>query len=142
MGAYAGPPIEAHSPAHRMLRAMTRPHADAATERDLPLLRRWLLASVFDAAFRDPAAEERLFFAIPGALCVPCRQLYVDQQLIGILGLTEARCTFAIESDRILRAGAALVLSRRLAGSAPAPRRAGARRARPRSPAPAPWRSS
>jgi hypothetical protein len=51
--------------------------------------------------------EERLFFAIPGALCVPCRQLYVDQQLIGILGLTNARCTFAIESDRVLRAGAA-----------------------------------
>jgi hypothetical protein len=66
-----------------------------------------LLASVFDATFRDPAAEERHLFAIPGALCVPCRQLYVDQQLIGILGLTEARCTFAIESDRILRAGAA-----------------------------------
>jgi hypothetical protein len=66
-----------------------------------------LLASVFDTAFRDPSAEERLFFAVPGALCVPCRQLYVDQQLIGILGLGEARCTFAIESDRILRAGAA-----------------------------------
>jgi hypothetical protein len=66
-----------------------------------------LLTSVFDTAFRDVVAEERLFFAIPGALCVPCRQLYVDQQLIGILGLAEARCTFAIESDRILRAGAA-----------------------------------
>jgi hypothetical protein len=66
-----------------------------------------LLASVFDTAFRDPLADERLFFAIPGALCVPCRQLYVDQQLIGILGLSEARCTFAIESDRVLRAGAA-----------------------------------
>ena len=66
-----------------------------------------LLTSVFDTAFRDPVADERLFFAIPGALCVPCRQLYVDQQLIGILGLAEARCTFAIESDRVLRAGAA-----------------------------------
>jgi hypothetical protein len=64
-----------------------------------------LLTSVFDTAFRDAVAEERLFFAIPGALCVPCRQLYVDQQLIGILGLAEARCTFAIESDRVLRAG-------------------------------------
>jgi hypothetical protein len=64
-----------------------------------------LLTSVFDTAFRDPLADERLFFAIPGALCVPCRQLYVDQQLIGILGLAEARCTFAIESDRVLRAG-------------------------------------
>ncbi|MDQ2853750.1 MAG: hypothetical protein M3R32_02715 [Chloroflexota bacterium] len=66
-----------------------------------------LLTSVFDTTFRDAAAEERLFFAIPGALCVPCRQLYVDRQLIGILGLNEAQCTFAIQSDRVLRAGAA-----------------------------------
>jgi hypothetical protein len=66
-----------------------------------------LLSSVFDTVFRDPEAEERLFFAIPGALCVPCRQLYVDQQLIGILGLDGARCTFAIESDRVLQAGQA-----------------------------------
>ena len=78
-----------------------------------------LLTSVFDTVFRseqpaagavtvmdDAALDERLFFAIPGALCVPCRQLYVDQQLIGILGLGDARCTFAIESDRVLRAGA------------------------------------
>jgi hypothetical protein len=66
-----------------------------------------LLTSVFDTTFRDATAEERLFFAIPGALCVPCRQLYVDRQLIGILGLSEAQCTFAIQSDRVLRAGAA-----------------------------------
>jgi hypothetical protein len=66
-----------------------------------------LLTSVFDTVFRDPEADERLFFAIPGALCVPCRQLYVDQQLIGILGLDGARCTFAIESDRVLSAGQA-----------------------------------
>jgi hypothetical protein len=66
-----------------------------------------LLTSVFDTVFRDSEAEERLFFAIPGALCVPCRQLYVDQQLIGILGLDGARCTFAIESDRVLQAGQA-----------------------------------
>jgi hypothetical protein len=65
-----------------------------------------LLTSVFDTTFRD-SIEERLFFAIPGALCIPCRQLYVDQQLIGILGLTDARCTFAIESDRVLRSSAA-----------------------------------
>lgn len=73
------------------------------------------IESLLAATAPDPDAtdgergdfEERLFFAIPGALCVPCRQLYVDQQLIGILGLSEARCTFAIESDRVLRAGAA-----------------------------------
>jgi hypothetical protein len=66
-----------------------------------------LLTSVFDTVFRDTEADERLFFAIPGALCVPCRQLYVDQQLIGILGLDGARCTFAIESDRVLATGQA-----------------------------------
>ncbi|HEX2766321.1 MAG TPA: hypothetical protein VHR55_06770 [Candidatus Limnocylindria bacterium] len=66
-----------------------------------------LLTSVFDTVFRDVENDERLFFAIPGALCVPCRQLYVDQQLIGILGLDGARCTFAIESDRVLQAGQA-----------------------------------
>jgi len=67
-----------------------------------------LLTSVFDTVFRgDAPADERLFFAIPGALCVPCRQLYVDQQLIGILGLDGARCTFAIESDRVLHTGQA-----------------------------------
>ena len=53
------------------------------------------------------AGPGTLFFAIPGALCVPCRQLYVDQQLIGILGLEGARCTFAIESDRVLQTGPA-----------------------------------
>ncbi|HLY35243.1 MAG TPA: hypothetical protein VKU35_00855 [Candidatus Limnocylindria bacterium] len=62
---------------------------------------------MFDTAFRDSTSDERLFFAIPGALCIPCRQLYVDQQLIGILGLSDARCTFAIESDRVLRSSAA-----------------------------------
>jgi hypothetical protein len=66
-----------------------------------------LLTSVFDTVFRDTEADERLFFAIPGALCVPCRQLYVDQQLIGILGLDGARCTFTIESDRVLATGQA-----------------------------------
>ena len=66
-----------------------------------------LLTSVFDTSFRDESVEERLFFALPGALCLPCKQLYIDHQLIGILGLSNARCTFAIESDRVLRAGAA-----------------------------------
>lgn len=66
-----------------------------------------LLTSVFDTSFRDESVDERLFFALPGALCLPCKQLYIDHQLIGILGLANARCTFAIESDRVLRAGAA-----------------------------------
>ena len=91
----------------RMLGAMT---AQARRSRPIETCRfcsGTLLTSVFDTVFRDPEADERLFFAIPGALCVPCRQLYVDRQLIGILGLSEAQCTFAIQSDRVLRAGAA-----------------------------------
>ena len=89
----------------------TRPSKPSATDAPAREACRFchgdLLTSVFDTSFRDAAAEERLFFAIPGALCVPCRQLYVDRQLIGILGLGQAQCTFAIESDRIMRAGAA-----------------------------------
>jgi hypothetical protein len=99
---YHRPPIEAD---------VDRSHARPMDEHDAADACRFcggsLLTSVFDTSFRDTAAEERLFFAIPGALCVPCRQLYVDRQLIGILGLSEAQCTFAIQSDRVLRAGAA-----------------------------------
>jgi hypothetical protein len=86
---------------------MTQPSGAPRTTEHCRFCGGGLLASVFDTAFRDTAADERLFFAIPGSLCVPCRQLYVDQQLIGILGLTQSRCTFAIESDSVLRAGAA-----------------------------------
>jgi hypothetical protein len=105
-----------------MLRAMTRrtrpAHRTEPRSESCRFCGGDLLTSVFDTVFRsaapadayvaldDAAPDERLFFAIPGALCVPCRQLYVDQQLIGILGLGDARCTFAIESDRVLRAGA------------------------------------
>ena len=67
---------------------------------------RGLFTSVFDTAFRDASAQEHLFFAVPGALCVPCKQLFVDHQLLTILGLRDARCIFAIESDRILQARA------------------------------------
>lgn len=63
-----------------------------------------LLSSVFDTTFRDASAAEHLFFAVPGALCVPCKQLFVDHQLLAILGLRDARCVFAIESDRVLQA--------------------------------------
>ena len=105
-GAWPIGPIERSVPRFACS-AHDRPNASFTTDRDLPLLQRPALTSVFDTVFRDPEAEERLFFAIPGALCVPCRQLYVDQQLIGILGLDGARCTFAIESDRVLQTGQA-----------------------------------
>jgi hypothetical protein len=84
-----------------------QPYDDAIADETCRFCGGTLLSSVFDTAFRDAVAEERLFFAIPGALCIPCRQLYVDRQLIGILGLGGAQCTFAIQSDRVLRAGAA-----------------------------------
>jgi hypothetical protein len=84
-----------------------QPYEDVTADETCRFCGGTLLSSVFDTAFRDAVAEERLFFAIPGALCIPCRQLYVDRQLIGILGLGGAQCTFAIQSDRVLRAGAA-----------------------------------
>ena len=90
-----------------MLRPMNEPVPASRAPETCRFCSGELLTSVFDTSFRDGTAEERLFFAIPGALCVPCRQLYVDQQLIGILGLANARCTFAIESDRVLRPNAA-----------------------------------
>lgn len=95
------------SPAASMLRSMsdTTPTRGSSAE-SCRFCSGLLMTSLFDATFRDAVADERLFFAIPGSLCVPCRQLYVDQQLIAILGLDQARCTFAIESDRVLQAGA------------------------------------
>ena len=117
---WAGPPIEADA-ARIHPRGMSRhtrtPRRTDRRDESCRFCGGALLASVFDTVFRsegasasptveEPTPDERLFFAIPGALCVPCRQLYVDQQLIGILGLSDSRCTFAIESDRVLRAGA------------------------------------
>ena len=100
---YAGPPIEAAVGPTPILGARANPFLHRGET--CRFCGGNLLSSVFDTAFRDPARrDERLFFAIPGALCVPCRQLYVDQQLIGILGLSDARCTFAIESDHVLGA--------------------------------------
>ena len=84
----------------------TEPQAEIIVESDTcRFCSRKLLTSVFDTAFRD-SSTEHLFFAVPGALCVPCKQLFVDHQLLAILGLREARCVFAIESDRILQARA------------------------------------
>src|SRR4029079_6986174 len=79
-----GPPIERNS-GRCHARAMDEHALQPASETGSADACRFcggsLLTSVFDTSFRDTAAEERLFFAIPGALCVPCRQLYVDRQL-------------------------------------------------------------
>lgn len=64
---------------------------------------RQLLNSRFDTSFRLPDRSERLCFGVPGGLCRPCHQLYLDPDLIATLDLDRARCTFAIESDLVLQ---------------------------------------
>ena len=64
---------------------------------------RQLLTTRFDTTFKLPDATERLCFGIPGGLCHECHQLYIDPELIDLLGLDSARCVFAIESDRVLQ---------------------------------------
>ncbi|MCU0483533.1 MAG: hypothetical protein MUC54_04570 [Chloroflexi bacterium] len=62
-----------------------------------------MLNSRFDTAFRLPDRSERLCFGVPGSLCRACHQLYLDPDLIGMLDLDRARCTFAIESDLVMQ---------------------------------------
>ena len=47
--------------------------------------------------------SERLCFGIPGSLCQGCVQLFVDPDLLDLLDLERAVCTFAIESDLVLQ---------------------------------------
>ncbi len=75
-----------------------------ATPRDrCPACTRRLVVTRFDATFRDPDGGERLCFGIPGGLCEDCHQLYLEPDLIEVLRLGRARCTFAIESDVVLQ---------------------------------------
>ena len=62
-----------------------------------------LVISRFDTAFRLDDASERLCFGIPGSLCQGCVQLFVDPDLLDLLDLEKAVCTFAIESDLVLQ---------------------------------------
>ena len=62
-----------------------------------------LVNSRFDTTFRLADRTERLCFGIPGGLCRTCHQLYLDPDLIELLDLARARCTFAIESDLVLQ---------------------------------------
>lgn len=68
-----------------------------------PECTRRLVVSRFDATFRQADDSERQCFAIPGGLCEDCHQLYIDPELIDVLRLAHARCTFAIESDLVLQ---------------------------------------
>ena len=67
-----------------------------------PICSRSLVSSRFDATFRLPDGDERLFFGIPASLCGLCQQLYLDPDLIELLEVPEGRCTFAIETDQVL----------------------------------------
>ena len=67
-----------------------------------PVCNRKLFNSRFDATFRLPDGSERFFFALPASLCEICQQLYLDPDLIELLSVPDGRCTFAIETDRVL----------------------------------------
>jgi hypothetical protein len=73
---------------------------------DCPVCSRSLVSSRFDATFKLPEGDERLFFGLPASLCEVCQQLYLDPDLIDLLEVPEGRCTFAIESDQVLLRGA------------------------------------
>jgi hypothetical protein len=62
-----------------------------------------LVTSKFDATFRLADRSERLCFGIPAGLCTDCHQLYIEPALISMLDLGEARCVFAIQSDRVVQ---------------------------------------
>lgn len=68
-----------------------------------PTCNRALTTSSFDATFRLHDGSERLCFGIPASLCTDCHQLYVDPGMISMLDLVDARCVFAIETDRVAR---------------------------------------
>src|SRR3972149_3702416 len=68
-----------------------------------PQCGRQLINTRFDTTFRLDDGAERLCFGIPGGLCEDCHQLYIDPELIELLDLGDARCVFAIESDRVLQ---------------------------------------
>lgn len=55
--------------------------------------------SRFDATFQTPDDSERLVFDLPGALCSPCRLLYVDRQVVCSRELGGSRLKFVIESS-------------------------------------------
>jgi hypothetical protein len=67
-----------------------------------PVCSRSLISSRFDTTFRLPDGDERYFFGIPASLCEKCQQLYLDPDLIELLDVPDARCTFAIETDQML----------------------------------------
>ena len=62
-----------------------------------------LTVTRFDTTFRMSDRSERLCFGVPGGLCQPCAQLYIDPDLIELLDLADGRCVFAIESDQVLQ---------------------------------------
>lgn len=68
-----------------------------------PACARRLFTSKFDTTFRLADRTERLCFGIPAGLCEDCHQLYIEPSLIAMLDLADARCVFAIETDRVMQ---------------------------------------
>jgi hypothetical protein len=81
---------------------VSRPEMSSLRER-CPVCTKRLITTRFDTTFRLPDRTERLCFGIPGGLCEDCHQLYIEPDLIELLDLGEARCTFAIESDLVVQ---------------------------------------
>ena len=67
--------------------------------------------SRFDATFLAPDGSERLAFGLPAGLCGPCRELFVPEVVLALMGLDGLRCVFAIETDLVLQERAMLEAS-------------------------------
>jgi hypothetical protein len=55
------------------------------------------LRSLFDTTWKLPDGRSLDFFGVEADFCGPCQELFVADTFREQNGLTEARCTFAIE---------------------------------------------
>jgi hypothetical protein len=59
--------------------------------------------SLYDLALSEPGAEgERLYFGIPGALCLACGSLSLERDTRIVLGIDPDTTVCLIESDVVL----------------------------------------
>jgi len=65
-----------------------------------PACRGKLLISFFDANFRKKDVNDQLIFDMPASFCKHCDQLYLEENLVRILGLEGYICVFAIQRDK------------------------------------------
>lgn len=74
----------------------------AAGFADCPRCGHPLLTSVFDTTFGLDDGAEQQFMGVPGSMCQPCQQLFLEPQISTALGVAAGSCLFAIESDQFL----------------------------------------